>query len=288
MPPFPLQNGHGKGTGCRALPLKPMKDRPPKVRITTLARRMEAGEKITMLTAYDALWASLLDEVGVDVILVGDSLGNVILGHRDTIPVTLDDMVHHTAAARRGVQRAMLASDMPFMTARLSPDETLRNAARLVQEGGAEAVKIEGGHEVVPAIGRIVEAGIPVIGHVGLVPQSIHQLGGYRMRGRTPEEAERLKAEARALAHAGVCSIVLEMIDHDIARAITEDIEVPTIGIGSGPHCDGQVLVLHDLLGLGAQRPPSFVKEYAHLRRMAARALRRWLSDVKGGAFPAA
>lgn len=259
----------------------------PKVRTTTILRRKSAGEKVTMLTAYDALWGSLLDAAGVDIVLVGDSVGNVLLGHRDTIPVTLDDMIHHCAAVRRGVERALLAVDMPFLTARLSPDETLRNAGRLVAEAGAEAVKIEGGREVVATIRRLVEAGLPVIGHLGLVPQSVHQLGGYRVQGRTEAEALRLREDAQALAEAGVFCIVLEMIEPEVARSITAAVPVPTVGIGSGPHCDGQVLVITDLLGLGAAKPPSFVKEYAHLRRQALRAVKRWLGDVRAGQFPA-
>lgn len=258
----------------------------PKVRTRTLLRAKAKGERITMLTAYDALWSSMLDEAGVDVILVGDSLGNVILGHRDTIPVTLDDMVHHTAAARRGVERALLAADMPFITARLSPDEALRNAARLVQQGGAEAVKIEGGREVTPAIAHIVESGIPVIGHLGLVPQSIHQLGGYLRQGKETDAAQHLLADAKALVEAGVFMIVLELIDPPVASEITAAVPVPTIGIGSGPDCDGQVLVSHDLLGMSGEKPPSFVKEYANLRREATKALDRWLTDVRRGDFP--
>jgi 3-methyl-2-oxobutanoate hydroxymethyltransferase len=259
----------------------------PKVRTRTLIQRKRKGERITMLTAYDALWSSMLDEAGIDVILVGDSLGNVILGHRDTIPVTLDDMVHHTAAARRGVGSSLLVADMPFITARLSPDEALRNAARLVQEGGAEAVKIEGGREVCPAIAHIVESGIPVCGHLGLVPQSIHQLGGYRVQGRESDAAERMRADADALIEAGVFAMVLELIPPDLAREITERVPVPTIGIGAGPDCDGQVLVSHDLLGLGQDKPPSFVKEYAHLRQEARKAVQAWLRDVLKGKFPA-
>jgi 3-methyl-2-oxobutanoate hydroxymethyltransferase len=259
---------------------------PTKIRTRTLLRKKRGGEKITMLTAYDALWSSMLDEAGVDVVLVGDSLGNVILGYRDTIPVTLDDMVHHTAAARRGIERALLAADMPFVTARLSPDEALRNAARLVQQGGAEAVKIEGGREVVPAIEHIVESGIPVIGHLGLIPQSIHQLGGYRVQGKQAEEAEGLRTDAQALVDAGVFMIVLEMVPAELAREITLAVPVPTIGIGAGPHCDGQVLVSHDLVGLSQQPPPSFVKMYASLRQDAQKAVKKWVTDVQRGAFP--
>jgi len=256
-----------------------------KIRTTALVERKQRGEKITMLTAYDALWASLLDEAGVDTVLVGDSLGNVILGHEDTIPVTLDDMVHHSAAARRGVKNAMLIADMPFITARLSPDEALRNAARLVQEGGAEAVKIEGGSEVVPAIAHIVESGIPVVGHLGLVPQSIHQLGGYRMQGKEEEAAERMFDDAQRLTQAGVFMLVLELIPADLAKRITEALPIPTIGIGAGPHCDGQVLVSHDMLGL-CPDPPRFVKVYTDLRTEACQAIGRWLGDVRAGDFP--
>jgi 3-methyl-2-oxobutanoate hydroxymethyltransferase len=256
-----------------------------KIRTHTLLRRKGSGEKITMLTAYDALWASLMDEVGIDVVLVGDSLGNVILGRQDTIPVTLDDMVHHCAAARRGIERALLAVDMPFMTARLSPDEALRNAARLFQEGGAEAVKIEGGREVTPNIRRIVESGIPVIGHLGLVPQSIHQLGGYRIQGKAADSAQRLIEDAQELTEAGVFLIVLELVQSEVTRRVTQAVPIPTIGIGSGPHCDGQVLVSHDLLGL-SHAPPRHVTRYAELRQEGAKAIRRWLADVRHGKFP--
>lgn len=257
----------------------------PKTRTHTLIARKGTGEKITMLTAYDALWGGLLDEVGVDVILVGDSLGNVILGHQDTIPVTLDDMVHHTAAVRRGVKSALLCADMPFMTARLSPDEVLLNAARLFQEGGAEAVKIEGGREVAENIHVIVEAGLPVVGHLGLTPQSIHQLGGYRIQGKKVADARELVENAKVIQDAGAFMIVLELVHPDVAREITEAVSVPTIGIGSGPDCDGQVLVSHDLLGLSAEIP-RHVKPYATLRKDGDKALRKWLADVRSRRTP--
>ena len=259
-------------------------------RVTTLElkRKKEAGEPITMLTAYDYPFAQMVDEAGVDIILVGDSLGMVVLGYDSTLPVTQEDMLRHTAAVARGAKRAMVVADMPFMTYQISPEQALENAGQLVKEAGAQAVKLEGGDPVLETIRKIVDAGIPVMGHLGLTPQSIHKLGGYRVQGREKETAERLKREARALEEAGCFSIVLEAIPSWLAREVTEAVSVPTIGIGAGPHCDGQVLVLHDVLGIFQEFKPKFVKRYANLREEALGALREYVREVQEGKFPTA
>jgi len=258
---------------------------PDKIRTIHLARKKEQGEKIVMITAYDTPTARLADQAGVDVVLAGDSLGNVVLGLDNTIAVTLEDMIRHCAAVRRGVERAMVVADMPFMTHRVSPEQALANAARLMQEGGAEAVKLEGGEEIAATVKRLVTAGIPVMGHVGLTPQSIHQLGGYRVQGRDPLQAERLLAGAQALVDAGIFALVVELVVATVARRLTEAVGVPTIGIGSGPHCDGQVLVLHDILGLSPS-PGRFVKVYADVGRVIAKAIAHYAADVRSGRFP--
>jgi len=256
-----------------------------KVRTIHLADKKAQGEKIVMVTAYDFPTGKLADLAGVDIVLVGDSLGNVVLGLPSTIAVTLDQMVHHCAAVSRGVEHALVVADMPFMTYKISPEQALTNAARLMQEGGVEAVKVEGGEEVAPTISRIVSAGIPVMGHIGLTPQSLHQLGGYRIQGRDSEQIEKLLADARAVADAGAFAIVVELVPAAVARRLSESVAPPTIGIGSGPHCDGQVLVLHDLLGLNP-RPPRFVKVYANLEKVITGAIRRYAADVREGRFP--
>jgi len=239
-----------------------------------------------MITAYDFPTARLADQAGVDIVLVGDSLGNVVLGLRNTIPVTLDQMIHHCAAASRGVERALLAADMPFMSHRISGDQALANAARLMQKGAVEAVKLEGGEEIAPTVERLVAAGIPVMGHIGLTPQSLHQLGGYRLQGRNESQVRRLLASARALSDAGVFSVVIEMVPAKVGRLLTEALPIPTIGIGAGAHCDGQVLVLHDMLGL-ADRAKRFVKVYARADRVMGNAIRAYAADVRAGRFPA-
>jgi len=257
-----------------------------KMRTLRLKKMKAEGQKIVMLTAYDFFMAHLLDEAGADIILVGDSVGMVHLGFENTLSVTLDMIIHHCAAVSRGVKSALLVGDMPFMTYKINEDEALRNAARLVQEAGAEAVKIEGGAEVARFAARIVNAGIPVMGHIGLVPQSLHQLGGYRVQGKHEEDVERLLRDAGAMEEAGAFSLVIEAVPPEVGRRITESVGIPTIGIGAGPYCDGQVLVTNDLLGMTHQKPPHFVKQYADLRSVADQAIREFIKDVRSGAFP--
>ena len=256
------------------------------VRTTDLKKMKRRGEKIAMLTAYDWTMARLLDRAGIDVLLVGDSLGMVVLGHDSTVPVTLDQMVHHTRPVSRGAQRALVVSDMPFLTYKVSVEEAVRNAGRLLQEGGAAAVKIEGGSAVMDVARRLVEVGIPVMGHLGLVPQSVHQLGGYRRQALHEKEASELVADALALEAAGVFAVVLESIPPEVARTVTERLGVPTIGIGAGPYCDGQVLVSHDILGMFEDAPP-FAKRYAELGDTIVAAAREYADDVRQGRFPA-
>jgi len=245
------------------------------------------GRPIVMLTAYDYPSARLAEEAGVDMLLVGDSLGNVVLGYDTTIPVTLEDMIHHTRAVVRGAPGTFVVADMPFATYRLGPEGTLRNAARLMREGGAHAVKMEGGADLCEEIARLTAAGIPGLGHLGLTPQSVHQIGGYRVQGRTREEAEKLSADARALERAGVFGIVLELVTEETAREVTRAVEVPTIGIGSGRGCDGQVLVFHDMLGYGSGiREKRFVKAYADIGSQIRDAIGRYAEDVRTRAFP--
>jgi len=259
---------------------------PNRVRITDLKARKRRGEKIAMLTAYDATMAALLERAGVDVLLVGDSVGMTVLGHDSTIPVTLDVMVHHTAAVVRGTRSALVIADMPFLTYQVDSSDALRNAGRLIQEGGAAAVKLEGGRAVADIVGRLVATGIPVMGHLGLLPQSVHQMGGYGRRGKSPDEAEDLMADAQALQAAGAFAVVLEMIPADLAAKITSQLEIPTIGIGAGPDCDGQVLVSHDMLGLFDRFVPSFVTPYANLAQTIVDAARTYATDVRTGRFP--
>jgi len=258
---------------------------PAKIRTIHLSEKKARGEKIVMITAYDCPTGRLADQAGVDVVLVGDSLGSVVLGMRNTIGVTLDQMIHHCRAVGRGVERALLVADMPFMSHKTSVEQALANAARLMQEGAAEALKLEGGEEIAPTVARLVTAGIPVMGHIGLTPQSLHQLGGYRVQGRTAVQIERLLADARALADAGVFALVIELVTTIAGRRVTRSVSVPTIGIGAGPHCDGQVLVLHDLLGLSPV-PKRFVKVYADLERVIGGAIRAYAADVRAGRFP--
>ncbi|MCX7048214.1 MAG: 3-methyl-2-oxobutanoate hydroxymethyltransferase [Candidatus Sumerlaeota bacterium] len=256
------------------------------VRLASLLKKKQSGQRIVMLTAYDMPTARIADEAGVDIILVGDSLGNVILGYEDTIPVTIEDMIHHTAAAARAKSSALLVADMPFMTYHLSPEQALANAGRLVQEGGAQGVKLEGGAEIAPTVQRIVQAGIPVMGHIGLTPQSIHQLSGYCVQGRSEAERERLIAGARALDAAGAFSIVLELTPAEVGRAVSQAVACPVIGIGAGAAVDGQVLVLHDMLGLTFAPPPKFVKIYGDLRAQMTRAIQAYCEDVREARYP--
>jgi len=240
-----------------------------------------------MLTAYDATMARLLDRSGIDVLLVGDSLGMVILGCDTTIPVTLEAMIHHTRAVTRGASRALVVADMPFLTCQVSVSEAVRNAGRLLQEGGAAAVKIEGGRAVVEAVARLVDIGIPVMGHLGLLPQSVHQLGGYGPQARLEQDAARLLADAHALEQAGAFAVVLESIPAELAGCVTAELSIPTIGIGAGPHCDGQVLVSYDAFGLFDKFVPPFVKQYARLGELIVEAAKAYAEDVRQGRFPA-
>jgi len=244
------------------------------------------GRRITMLTAYDYPMARMIDEAGIDSILVGDSLGNVVLGYDSTIPVTMDDMIHHIKAVTRAVKRAMVVGDLPFLSYHLSREESVRNAGRILQEGGARAVKLEGGREVAEAIRAMVAAGIPVMGHLGLTPQSVNQMGGYRVQGRDEAAARRLIEDALAIQEAGVFAVVLECVPVPLAKLLTEKLEVPTIGIGAGPYCDGQVLVTHDMLGMYGGFSPKFAKRYVQLHEDISRALRAYREEVQEGGFP--
>ena len=262
-----------------------------KVTVPDLLQRktLAAGsqnKKITCLTAYDYPTARLVDEAGVDVVLVGDSLAMVMLGHDSTLPLTLDEALHHTKAVRRGVARALVVADMPYGSYHGDIGESLRNAMRFVKEAGAEAVKIEGGERRLELIARLTEAEIPVMGHIGLTPQSVNALGGYRVQGKTPNAAEQVLRDARAVEAAGAFSIVLEAIPRELAAEITKAVRIPTIGIGAGPDCDGQVLVLHDLLGLTFQNPPKFARRYANVGEAILKAVREYCADVESGRFP--
>jgi len=257
-----------------------------KVRVPDFADKKRRGEKLVMLTAYDATIARLFDHAGLDALLVGDSLGTVILGEDTTLTVTLDAVVHHAKAVSRGASRALIVADMPFLTYQVNADEAVRNAGRLLQEGGVAAVKLEGGRSIVPTVKRLVEAGIPVMGHLGLLPQSVHAIGGYRKRPMLPTQAEHLIDDAKALEGAGAFAVVLEAIPADLARKVTEQLAIPTIGIGAGPHCDGQILVSYDMLGLFDQFIPSFVKQYAHLAETILTATQKYADDVREGRFP--
>ena len=257
-----------------------------RVTIGEIKEMKQRGEKIPMLTAYDYATAKLIDEAGMPLILVGDSLGMVVLGYESTIPVTMADMLHHTKAVVRGTKRALVIGDMPFMTYHASTSDALYNAGRFIQEGGAQAVKLEGGERVAEVVHRVVECGIPVMGHIGLTPQSIHQLGGYKAQGKTPEAASRLLKDARALEEAGAFAIVLETIPAPLARIITQKVSVPTIGIGAGPWCDGQVQVIGDLLGLFTDFVPRHAKQYAKLFNTIKGAVTDYMTEVKAGTFP--
>jgi 3-methyl-2-oxobutanoate hydroxymethyltransferase len=244
------------------------------------------GQRITMLTAYDATFARIVDGAGVDAVLVGDSLGMVIQGHQSTLSVRLDHMVYHCAAVARGVKRAHVVGDMPFMSYQASAEDAVRNAGRLVQEGCAEAVKMEGGMAVAESVRRIAACGIPVMGHVGLTPQSVHAFGGYKVQGKSNGDAERVFRDAQAIQEAGAYSIVLEGIPAELAARITESLSIPTIGIGAGPCCDGQVLVIYDLLGMDPEFNPKFLKKYANLHETINSAVLAFAREVRGGAFP--
>ncbi|MCB2224637.1 MAG: 3-methyl-2-oxobutanoate hydroxymethyltransferase [Actinobacteria bacterium] len=247
----------------------------------------KGGDKLRMVTAYDAPSARIADRAGADIILVGDSVANVVLGYESTPEVTMDAMIHHTAAVTRAAPRALVVGDMPWMSYHVTTEDSVRNAARFIREGGAGAVKLEGGAKRVPTIRAILDAEIPVMGHIGLTPQSVHAMGGYKVQGRGLESAYALMADARALAEAGVFSIVLEGVPDVVAEMITAEIDVPTIGIGAGRGCDGQVLVFHDVLGLHDRRLAKFVRKYAELADVAVAALEEFFADVRSGAFPA-
>jgi 3-methyl-2-oxobutanoate hydroxymethyltransferase len=262
-----------------------MKKSADKVTILDFARWKEKGERIVMITAYDALFAKIFDDVGVDTILVGDSLGQVVLGLPSTLGVTMEDMVRHTGAAARGTKRAFLVADMPFLSFQTGPQEAIRNAGRLLQ-AGAEAVKLEGGRNVESTIRAITRCDIPVVGHVGLTPQSVHRMGGYRVQGREEVQRQRLRDDARAVQEAGAFSVVLEGIPSDLAGEITEELAIPTIGIGAGPRCDGQVLVMQDLLGLFDEFRPKFVKRFGELGKPVRDAVRAYADEVRSGKFP--
>jgi len=264
--------------------LKP--ERPEKVSAPSLRSSKQRGEKLVCLTAYDYPTARLVDEAGIDVILVGDSLGNVVLGYGNTVPVTLDEILIHLKAVRRAVQRALLVADMPYGSFHTGEDEAVKNALRLVKDGGAEAVKLEGGHKRVQLVKRLVDEEISVMGHIGLTPQSINQLGAYRVQGKTPKTAQQLIDDAKALEDAGAFAVVLEVVPREIAKLITESISIPTIGIGAGVHCDIQVLVLHDMLGLSFGKQARFVRPYANLREVITDAVSRYADDVRNGTYP--
>ncbi len=257
-----------------------------KIRVPDLLLMKERGERIVMLTAYDATMARLFDRAGVDLLLVGDSLGNVILGLDTTNPVTMEAMIHHTRAVTRGASRALVVADLPFLSYQVSPEQAIQNAARLFQEGGAAAVKLEGGRPVANTVRRLTEAGLPVMGHVGLTPQHVHYLGGMRQQARNEQGAQDLLLDALALEDAGAFAVVLEAIPDAVAEAVTSRLKIPTIGIGAGPHCNGQVLVSYDALGLFDSFVPPFVKQYAALGQMVLRAAQDYANDVREGVFP--
>ena len=262
---------------------------PTRKKVTTLTFRQkkERGEPISMLTAYDYPTSLAMDQAGIDSILVGDSLAMVVLGYENTLPVTMDEMLHHARAVARGAKSALLVGDMPFMSYQVSVEDAVRNAGRFLKEAGMDAVKLEGGHERADAVRTITSAGIPVMGHIGLTPQSIHQLGGFRAQGKTARAAKRLLEDALILEEAGCFSLVLESVPARLAKLISERLSIPTIGIGAGAGCDGQVLVAHDLLGLFDRFTPKFVKQYANLNGEMTRAFNEYIADVQSRAFPA-
>jgi len=264
--------------------LKP--ERPEKVNAPSLKTSKQRGERLVCLTAYDFPTARIVDEAGIDIILVGDSLGNVVLGYGNTVPVTLEEILIHLKAVRRAVQRALLVADMPYGSFHTGADDAVRNALRLVKEGGAEAIKLEGGHKRVQLVKRLVDEEIAVMGHIGLTPQSINKLGAYRVQGKTAATARELLDDARALEDAGAFAIVLEVVPREIASLITESISIPTIGIGAGAGCDIQVLVLHDMLGLSFGKLARFVRPYANLHEVMTEAVTRYADDVRNGTYP--
>jgi 3-methyl-2-oxobutanoate hydroxymethyltransferase len=261
-------------------------DTPKPVTVPGLLKMKEQGERIVVLTCYDALFARLLDAAGVDVLLVGDSVNEVLAGAETTLSATLEQMVYHTKIVRRGTERAMVVCDLPFLTYQISPQDAIRNAGRVMQETGCHAVKLEGGQPMAETVRALVEVGIPVMGHLGLTPQSVHALGGHRVQGRDEQTAERLKADATALERAGAFAIVLELVPAPLASQITRSLTIPTIGIGAGPACDGQVLVLHDMLGLNERFTAKFVKRYAALAEDVREAVQLYAAEVREGRYP--
>ncbi len=257
-----------------------------KVTVPEIRKMKERGEKITALTAYDYSFACILDQAGIDILLVGDSLGSVIQGKENTLPVTMDDMIYHTKAVARGCKRALLVADMPFLSFQVSAEEAKRNAGRFVQEAGAEAVKLEGGMRIMQTVEALVQMGIPVMGHVGLTPQSIHQFGGYRVQGKEKAGREAILQDALRLEAAGAFAVVLEGIPMNLAGEITERLSIPTIGIGAGVNCDGQVLVVHDMLGLFDMYTPKFVKKYADMKTVMTEAVEKFIAEVREQKFP--
>lgn len=256
-----------------------------KITAGKLREMKEEKEKIVVLTAYDYSAAKILEKTNIEAILVGDSVGNTVIGYENTIPVTMDEMLHHTKAVARGIETPLLIGDMPFLSYQASVEEAVRNAGKFIKEGNAEAVKVEGGSEILKQVEKTIDAGIPVMGHLGLTPQKIHQFGGYQPRGKSVKEAKKIFEDAQKLEEAGVFSIVLESIPQKLAKKVTENVDVPTIGIGAGPFCDGQVLVFHDLLGM-TEFSPSFVKQYADLFSEIEKAVSEFSDEVKSGDFP--
>ncbi|MBX3282745.1 MAG: 3-methyl-2-oxobutanoate hydroxymethyltransferase [Acidobacteria bacterium] len=261
-------------------------DREGKVYLPAIRAAKEKGEKLVCLTAYDYPTARIVDEAGVDIILVGDSIGNVIHGYGNTIPVSIDEITSACIAVKRGTERAMVVADMPYGTYHVSENESVRNALRLMKYGGAEAVKLEGGSNRAQLVRRLVDEEIPVVAHIGLTPQSVYKMGGYRVQGRTAEHAKRLIEDAKSLEDAGAFAIVLELVPREVAAMITKELQISTIGIGAGIECDIQVLVLHDLVGMTFGRQPRFVRQYANIREVMTDAIKTWSADVKSGAYP--
>lgn len=257
-----------------------------KVTVPSVKAMKEQNEKITMLTAYDTPFARILDQAGVDVLLVGDSLGSVVLGYPNTLPVTIEEMIYHTRAVVKGVERALVVIDMPFMSYQISIEDSKRNAGRMIKESGAAAVKLEGGVNMKEVIKAIVAIDIPVMGHIGLTPQSIHQMGGHKVQGKAEEQKQKIIADAVAVEEAGAFSVVLECIPTELAQEITKQLSIPTIGIGAGIHCDGQVLVIHDVLGLMGDFRPKFVKSYVDLHKVISQAAEEYMDEVRKEKFP--
>jgi len=257
-----------------------------KVTTTSLRRMKRKGDKVVMMTAYDYFFTRVFDEAGVDIILVGDSLGNVIQGRETTLPVTLDEMIYHTSIVSRGAERAMVVGDMPFMTYQVSPEQAIINSGRVMKEALAHAIKLEGGVEMAPTIEKLTKAGIPVMGHAGLTPQSVHQLGGYKVQGKKEKGAKKLLEDVKAIEQAGAFAVVLECTPLELSEEASKSVKIPTIGIGAGPHCDGQVLVMHDMLGMTLHKTASFVKQFASLGDAARKGADQFITEVREGVYP--